>query len=408
MQLKNKQHMKFKATLITLFLFTFISMSAQETNAPAFGKGLFNLVGKDSTYTMKVGARMQFLAIGEWQSDDGSLVNPESNFLVRRARLKFEGFAFSPKLKYKLELGLSNRDISGASEFTSDAPRYILDALIKWNFYENFELWFGQTKLPGNRERVISSGNMQQVDRSLLNSRFNIDRDMGIQLRHHFNLTDNFVVKEIFSIAQGEGRNITSGNIGGHQYTGRVEFLPFGNFASDGDYSGSDLKREQTPKLALGVSYDHNNNAVKNRSNQGSYMTNDVGFYQTNINTLFIDAMFKYKGFSFMAEYADRDAEDPYAKNSNGSLTGDEVQVGRGLNLQTGYLFNNDWEVSGRYTNIELDKIVTGNDAENQYTLGVSKYIVGHKLKVQSDISYLSIDGGTNEVMYRLQFDIHF
>ena len=400
--------MKFKATLITLFLFTFITMSAQETNAPQFGKGLFNLVGKDSTYTMKIAARMQFLAIGEWQSEDGGLVNPESNFLVRRARLKFDGFAFSPKLKYKLELGLSNRDISGASEFTSDAPRYILDALIKWNFYENFELWFGQTKLPGNRERVISSGNLQQVDRSLLNSRFNIDRDMGIQLRHHFNLTDNFVVKEIFSIAQGEGRNITSGNIGGHQYTGRVEFLPFGNFASDGDYSGSDLKREQTPKLALGVSYDHNNNAVKNRSNQGSYMTNDVGFYQTNINTLFIDAMFKYKGFSFMAEYADRDAEDPYAKNSNGSLTGDEVQVGRGLNLQTGYLFNNDWEVSGRYTNIELDKIVTGNDAENQYTLGVSKYIVGHKLKVQSDISYLSIDGGTNEVMYRLQFDIHF
>jgi len=45
--------------------------------------------------------------------------------------------------------------------------------------------------------------------------------------------------KEIFSIAQGEGRNITSGNIGGHQYTGRVEFLPMGNFTSGGDYSRS-------------------------------------------------------------------------------------------------------------------------------------------------------------------------
>ena len=400
--------MKFKATLITLFLFTFISISAQETNAPKFGKGLFNLVGKDSTYTMKVAARMQFLAIGEWQSDDGSLVNPESNFLVRRARLKFEGFAFSPKLTYKLELGLSNRDISGASQFTSNAPRYILDAVIKYNFAKNLELWFGQTKLPGNRERVISSGNMQQVDRSLLNSRFNIDRDLGIQLRHHFNLTDNFVVKEIFSIAQGEGRNITTGNIGGHQYTGRVEFLPMGNFTGGGDYSGSDLKREQTPKLAMGLTYDHNNNAVKNRSNQGSYMTNDVGFYQTNINTLFIDAMFKYNGFSFMAEYADRDADDPYAKNSDGTLTGDEVQVGNGFNLQTGYLFKNNWEVSGRYTNIDLDKMITGKNPEDQYTLGVSKFIVGHKLKVQSDISYLSIDGSNNELMYRLQFDIHF
>jgi hypothetical protein len=242
----------------------------------------------------------------------------------------------------------------------------------------------------------------------LLNSRFNIDRDLGIQLRHHFNLTNKFVVKEVFSIAQGEGRNVTTGNIGGHQYTGRLELLPMGNFTSGGDYSGSDLKREETPKLALVVSYDYNNNAVKNRSNQGSYMTNDVGFYETNIKTLFVDAMFKYNGFSFMAEYADRNADDPYAKNSDGSLTGDEVQVGKGLNLQTGFLFNNNLEISGRYTNIELDKIVTGKDVENQYTLGISKYIIGHKLKIQSDISLLDVTNSNKEFMYRLQFDIHF
>ena len=399
---------KIKNFNLIVLLLTGAVTFAQETNSPKFGKGLFNLVGKDSSFTMKVATRMQFLAIANWDADDGSYTNPESNFLVRRARLKFDGFAFSPKLKYKLELGLSNRDISGASQFTSNAPRYILDAVVKWNFHENFELWFGQTKLPGNRERVISSGNLQQVDRSLLNSRFNIDRDVGIQLRHHLKLSDKFIVKEMFSISQGEGRNITSGNLGGHQFTGRVEFLPMGNFTSKGDYSGSDLKRESSAKLAIGITYDHNNNAVKNRSNQGSYMANDVGFYETNINTWFIDAMFKYRGFSLMAEYADRDADDPYAKNSDGSLTGDEVQVGTGLNLQAGYLLDKDWEISGRYTGIDLDQTITGKNPENQYTLGVSKYIVGHKLKVQSDISYLSVDGGTDGLMYRLQFDVHF
>ena len=400
--------MKLKNILIVCLAFTLFNVTAQETNAPKFGKGLFNLVGKDSTFTMKIGARMQFLSTNNWTIEDGSLNNPETNFSVRRARLKFNGFAFSPKLKYKIEIGLSNRDLSGASEFTSNAPRYILDAVVKWNFHENFELWFGQTKLPGNRERVISSGNLQQVDRSLLNSRFNIDRDLGIQLRHHFNLSEKFVVKEAFSIAQGEGRNITTGNIGGHQFTGRVEFLPFGNFTSKGDYSGSDLKREKNAKLAIGVTYDHNNNAVKNRSNQGSYMVTNTGFYETNINTVFIDAMFKYQGFSLMAEYADRDAGDPFAKNLDGTLTGDEVQVGNGLNLQAGYLLTNDWEVSGRYTNTELDTNITGNKLENQYTLGVSKYIVGHKLKIQSDVSYLSKGESNNGLMYRLQFDIHF
>ena len=260
----------------------FLSINAQETNAPKFGKGLFNLVGKDSTWSMKIGLRFQTLATSSWDASNG-LSNPASSFLIRRSRLKFDGFAYSPKLKYKLELGLSNRDQSGASEYTSNAPRYILDAVLKWNFSGNFVLWFGQTKLPGNRERVISSANLQQVDRSLLNSRFTIDRDIGFQLRHHFNLTDTFLVKEIFSMAQGEGRNITTGNIGGHQYTTRIELLPFGNFASKGDYKGSDLKFEQNPKLALGFAYDFNNNASKTRSNQGSYMLNDTGFYSTNI-----------------------------------------------------------------------------------------------------------------------------
>ena len=396
--------MKLKLSLTALALFTLIFINAQETSAPKFGKGLFNLVGQDSSWTMKIGARMQFLAIANWE--DGAA--NKSNFLVRRARLKFGGYAFTPKLKYKLELGLSNRDISGASQFTSNAPRYILDAVMKWNFYENFELWFGQTKLPGNRERVISSANLQQVDRSLLNSRFNIDRDLGIQLRHHFNLSEKFIIKEAVSIAQGEGRNVTTGNIGGYQYTSRIELLPFGNFTGKGDYKGADLKRETTPKLAIGAAYDYNNNAVKTRSNQGSYMETDIGFFETNITTFFLDAMFKYKGFSFMAEYADRGAKNPFAKNSDGSLTGDIVQVGKGLNLQTGYMLKNDWEVSGRFTNIELDKTITGKNQEQQYTLGVSKYIVGHSLKVQSDISYLNVIGENNQLMYRLQFDIYF
>ena len=399
--------MKINHVFLCTALFVCVSLSSQEANAPKFGKGLFNLIGKDSSFSMNISARMQMLGTSNWDVNNG-LSNPSSSLLVRRARLKFSGFAYSPKLTYKLELGLSNRDIGKASSFTNEAPKYILDAVVKWNFSGNFVLWFGQTKLPGNRERVISSGDLQQVDRSLLNSRFNIDRDMGFQLRHHFNLTDKFIVKEMFSMSQGEGRNITTGNLGGHQYTTRVELLPFGKFASKGDYRGSDLKFEPAPKLALGFTYDFNNDAVKNRSNQGSYMTTDTGFYSTNISTVFVDAMYKHKGFSVMAEYAYRDAEDAFAKNSDGTLTGDEVQVGNALNLQTGYLLSETLEISGRYTNIDWDQNITGKGNETQYTLGLSKYILGHKLKVQTDLSYLNLTGGTNELLYRLQVDIHF
>ena len=393
-------------TVVVLFLCV-STLTGQESNAPKFGKGLFNLTGKDNSWSMKIGARVQFLGTSTWDSQDNGVSNIKTSMLVRRARLKFSGFVYSPKLQYKLELGLSNKDIGGASIYTNNAPRYILDAVVKWNFHENFVLWVGQTKLPGNRERVISSANMQLVDRSLLNKRFNIDRDMGVQLRHHFNISDDFIVKEAFSIAQGEGRNVTTGNLGGFQYTARVELLPFGNFTGKGDYIGGDLKREENLKWAFAASYDLNNNAVKNRSNQGSYMTNDTGFYQTNISTLFVDTMLKYKGFSFMGEYALRDAADALAKNSDNSLTGDKVQTGSSLNLMSGYLFKNNWEVTGRFTNVNYDEFLH-KGAENQYTFGVSKYIAGHKLKVQSDISYLDIVSGTNQLMYRLQVDIHF
>lgn len=383
---------------------------SQDTTNNKFGKGLYNVVAKDNSYSMKFAVRMQSLYIGEWNVNDSTGVGAgNSQFLVRRARLKFGGFAYSPKFVYKIELGLTNRDISGASPHTKNAPRLILDAVVKWNFYKNFTLWAGQTKLPGNRERVVSSANLQLVDRSKLNSNFNIDRDMGAQLRHHFKVGEKFIVREMASVSQGEGRNVTDANLGGNQYTGRLEVLPFGKFASKGDYIGGDLKREETLKLALGVTYDFNNRAVKNKSNQGDYMLNDAGYFETNITTAFVDMMLKYKGFSLMGEFANRTAEKDSVENTDGTKTGAIVKVGTGFNVQAGYLFKSNWEVAGRYTSVAFDKNVTGKDVEAQYTLGLSKYFKGHKLKIQSDISYLTVENSADsELMYRLQFDVHF
>jgi hypothetical protein len=397
-----------------LFAF-FIKANAQETTDTSFGKGLLNLVAKDSSWSVKFAPRIQFRALSRWDYTGEQYSKPDQNFLIRRARLKFDGFAYSPKLKYKIELGLSNRDISGGNQFTSDAPRYILDAVIMWNFYENFELWAGQTKLPGNVERVVSSANMQLIDRSLLNRRFNIDRDLGIQLRHRIKLSEKIILREKFALSQGEGRNITSGNLGGHQYTGRLELLPLGAFTGGSEYVQSDLKREQTPKLMIGVTYDYNDNAVKTRSNQGSYMQTSTGFYETDISTVFVDAMFKYKGFSFMGEYSNRDADDPVATEIDGSPaldeegnpTNDVVLVGDALNFQAGYLFKNNYEVAGRFTTISFDEI-TGKQSQNQYTIGASKYIVGHKLKVQSDLSYNTIESEKGPITFRIGFDLHF
>ena len=398
-----------KLLLLIPIVFLSINTQAQEISDTSFGKGLINFVAKDSTFSVKFAPRFQVRSMSSWDHNGAIYGSPEHNFIVRRARLKFDGFAYSPKLKYKIELGLSNRDISGANDFNRNTPRYILDAVIMWKFAKNWELWAGQTKLPGNVERVVSSGNLQLIDRSLLNSRFNIDRDLGVQIRHKSNLGGNFITREKFSISQGEGRNVTEGNEGGLQYTARLELLPFGAFKSKGDYSQSDLKREEKPKLMLGFTYNFNEEAVRERGFAGDYMIRtDETIYGTDQTTIFVDAMYKYNGFSFMGEYAKRTADNEIATEIDGvTPTGDVVLTGNALNLQAGYLFMNNYEIAGRYTTLEFES-VTGKDPTKQYTLGFNKFVLGHKLKIQSDLSYTTVDGEADNITFRLGFDLHF
>ena len=109
-----------------------------------------------------------------------------------------------------------------------------------------------------------------------------------------------------------------------------------------------------------------------------------------------------------MAEYADRDANEPVARNEDNSLTGDVVNIGNATNIQMGYVMPSNLAITGRYTNIDFDYIVSSNNKITQYTLGLSKYVAKHKLKVQTDITYEDSVSSTNKIVYRLQFDIHF
>ncbi|MCJ8167475.1 OprO/OprP family phosphate-selective porin [Pontibacter sp. E15-1] len=390
---------KLKGAVLALFsLFILGTAEAQSINNSKLGKGL-QFVAADSSFSLKFGTRFQMLYQGGINNSTNQL---DDRFLIRRARLKFEGFAYSPKLEYKIELGLSNSDIgSDIPSMTNNADNIILDAVAKWNFSPGWELWVGQTKLPGNRERIISSQKMQFVDRSLLNSRFNIDRDAGLQL-HHEHAFGNVIVREIGSISMGEGRDITVNNAGGYDYTAKVEVFPLGAFQSDGAYVGSDISREQTPKLAIAAAYDFNDNAARSRGQLGSFLSDE-----RDLGTLFVDAMFKYRGFSAMAEYANSTAHSggPVVSRTDAGKVNETFVTGNAFNIQGGYLFPTNWEVAGRYTTYN-PAAVTSLSSQEQYTLGLSKYIVGHSLKVQSDVTLQDQPGRENSYQFRLQMEV--
>ena len=378
-----------KKFIVLLFIASVYSASSQDITNNRFGKGLINVFAKDSSWSSKVAFRYQTRYEGNYDLVDSDYTG---RAFVRRARIKGNGFAFSPKITYKFEYDVANG--------------YVLDAVVKWNFTGNWTVWFGQTKLPGNIERVFSSQKLQLVDRSLLNSKFTLDRDAGAQLRHHFKLGNTFLVREIFAVSQGEGLNDKSKSTG-NGYTGRIELLPFGNFTKKGDYFAADLKREKTPKLMLSATYDFNQNAMLSRGQKGDYLVGDL----ENLQTLFIDAHFKYQGFSFFGEYVDRKTSDGSPLLGNSFVDGESIDecyyTGESINLQLGYLMKNNWEIAGRYTNVNANDLYDNNDL-NQYTIGFSKYVVGHNLKVQSDFSYTTEQGENDKLLFRLQTEFNF
>lgn len=383
----------FRLSALLVFLFYFTQLEAQLKIPVTYGDGL-SLMAEDSSFLVNMGFRFQTLYAGALKDDSWN-----DQMLIRRSRLKFDGFVFNKNIEFKLELGLSNRDIGGGqTPQNGPTPNIIFDAVIKWTITPDLALWFGQTKLPGNRERIISSQKMQFVDRSLLNARFNLDRDIGIQLHHTQNF-GNAVLRKIVSVSMGEGRNNIIGNFSGYDYTARIEYLPFGLFAGNGEYFGSDLKREPKPKLAIAVSADYNDNAVRSRGQLGNYVTDASGsFLPQDMTTLFVDAMFKCRGFSAMSEFASKLIDS----RSTGFVTG------TGFVAQAGYLLKSNWEFAGRFATVSPDHSISVLTGESHYTVGVSKYISGHDLKVQSDVTHIEKTGSASALQFRVQVELAF
>lgn len=136
-----------------------------------------SFMNKDSTMLVIMRFRMQALAQTETVSDE-DLSTSRENWVLRRLRLRFGGFLTDPRLTYNIQLSFTRGDMDFAD---TGFPNIVRDAVVYWNFDNNWQIGFGQTKLPGNRQRVVSSSEMQYAERSVVNNTFNIDRDFGFQ-----------------------------------------------------------------------------------------------------------------------------------------------------------------------------------------------------------------------------------
>lgn len=346
-----------------------------ETSVINFDNGV-GFQTPDKRFGLNLRFRMQN-RVGLTSYDDEDLRVKQIDAYVRRMRLRFDGYVLNEKLTYTVQFSFSRSDIDYANV---PYPQIIRDAMVYYNFNKNFYIGLGQGKLPGNRQRVISSGSLQFVDRSDVNALFTLDRDYGLFMYKKFPVgVSEFIMKA--ALSTGEGRINEAGS---HRVatTLRAEYLPFGAFAKYGDYSEGDLVREPKPKVSIGAGYSINSGTTRTAGQLGAFMKETKW-----MEYVFADAIFKYNGWALEAEYAQRNAGNPIVTGLDGKSL--FIYKGNGTNIQASYCFKNNYEIAGRYSKITPHKDVTALTTPYQvYGLGASKYITGHRTKLQFNLYY--------------------
>ena len=343
------------------------------------GKGI-TFQPKDKWYKLTMRFRMQNM-VGLSFNDRFSLEKTEAQ--VKRLRLRFDGYIYSPKLTYSIQLGFTPYD---AKPLPNENVNIVRDAMIYYIPNATWNIGFGQTKIKANRARINSSSALQFVDRSIVNSEFNIDRDFGFFGEYNTRLFSDFNMVARGSVTSGDGRNFQGATKSGFAYTGRLELFPMGRFKAYGDVFEGDFEREQTPKLLLAGAFSYNDRAKRLKGQSGELITGD----QTrDLSNYYVDLIFKYRGFAFYTDWMGRICSDPFVKVDN--EVKQTVFTGDGINVQTSYLFPSKWEIALRNSTLLPDKKVRsqiGYEHFNQSTFGVTRYILGHNLKVQADASF--------------------
>jgi len=364
----------------------------------SFGKGV-GITSPDSLYQLNIRFRMQNRVT--YLENDGE--NGAYDGQIRRLRLRLDGYVGNPKFLYAIQLSFAPGDVGEIRE--GENINIIRDAVVFYRPNKHWNIGFGQTKLPGNRQRVNSSGGLQLTDRTINNAKFTIDRDFGFQVHNMNEFKDKFSYNLKGALSTGEGRNVTGKADDGIAVTGKVELFPLGAFTKDGTYFEGDVIREKKPKLMISGAFQQNNHARRTQGQLG----NDL-FEQRTMKSVLLDAMFKYNGWAAMTSFMSRTTNDnAITINPDDATESNYAFVGNGFDYQLSYNTRKNYEFIGRYSiqNVGSD-IETKAPKVKEYSFGVTKYIWEHTFKLQAELNYDTLESfsGATKNNWYLRFQV--
>ncbi|MBK9756090.1 MAG: hypothetical protein IPO88_21840 [Nannocystis sp.] len=200
------------------------------------GKGL-EFRSKDGRFALATSLRFGFMY--SYKRDPALADDNHHNFEIRRFRMVLGGNLFGAKNKYFLQLAFAPRELDLRDGVVHGTPVY--DAYLQFEQLRDLTVRIGQYRVMYTRERNIADVNPLLIDRSLANSEFNVDRDIGLDIRSD-DLGGIKKLRYYAGVFLGEGRDYQKATDAGFMYVGRFDALPLGLFD---DYDASDLWRLQ-------------------------------------------------------------------------------------------------------------------------------------------------------------------
>jgi len=350
-----------------------------------------------SNFYLELSNRIQLRYTHELPDDAVKLAGTENagdgkgSFRIRRAKLKFEGWAFQRWLQYEVQTNWPGIN-------SANLANYLEDANINWDVTKGkkkFMLKLGQYKVPFGLQELTSSGSQQFVDRSLVSNAYFRGRDTGLTAWGVLGANKFEYRAGIFN---GNGLTRSANDNDKFQMNARVTFQPNGAVPL-GTYSGAHQSESDFETKALGKPIFTISAAVEQND-----LANVATDLKTNIrSTLYeIDSMFKYKGFSATGAYIWGEREPQVTSPSFDTS---------GYYLQAGYFLKPEkWELAARYGEHDPNKDVPNNKV-TEIRGGLNYFYARHVLKVQADFGQIKTEnaaGARKNHEFRVQTQLVF
>jgi hypothetical protein len=374
------------------------SLKESSQGSIRYGSRGFEFNTRDNRFLLQIQSRLQFRFSTPEDQDpvsfDEFTDESTTQFKINRARLKLGGHAYRPWLRYDLEYELAQTNL--------------LNFRIKLEKWEWLKFQVGQWKIEYSRERTISSGEQQMVDRSVINRPFTIDRQQGVGVYGHLDGHKSADISYWAAVLTGAGRGASANDDNHLMYFGRLQWNFLGPVL---EFEGSDIEIHERPSALVAVSGVTNRSAYTRFSQAGGgalegYEDGLPGQYR--VNQANIETALMYRGFSWQSEFHWKEIID--------KLNNDQTDLLEGYYMQAGYFFHEAFEwwpekLEFAARNAIYNPNVEADATKRRETSAVLNWFFnGHRNKLSFETSYFvynteSLDP-TDEWRFRVQWDI--